>query len=131
MKSLFALVAIILFGASLAQAEPRWQEFLLSAPHGQVIIDWTMEDETGCTSLVIERSTDGVEYFDIATFTPQGAGLPYRYIDTDVFKQSTRVFHYRIRAVMDQRFVHSEIKSIVISISTVQQTWGSLKALFR
>jgi hypothetical protein len=131
MKWTLTLLLVSLFSVVVANAEPQWEEFTLSAPHGQVIIEWTMADEAGCTSLVIERSTDGVEYFDIATFSPQGAGQLYRYIDTDVFKQTTRTFHYRIRAEMDEQFVLSEVKSIPLSINTVQQTWGSLKALFR
>ncbi|MCB2212352.1 hypothetical protein KQI52_09605 [bacterium] len=130
-KWILTLVVAALFAVTVANAEPSWEDFDLSAPHGQVIIEWTMADEAGCTSLVIERSMDGVEYFDIATFTPQGAGEQYRFIDTDVFKQTTRTFHYRIRAQMDEQFVHSDTRSIVLSISTVQQTWGSLKALFR
>jgi hypothetical protein len=131
MKWTIALIMTCLLTFAVANAEPQWEEFSLSAPHGQVIIEWTMADEGGCSSLVIERSTDGIDYFDIATFSPQGSGQTYRYIDTDVFKQTTRTFHYRIRAQIGEQFVLSETKSIPLSVSTVQQTWGSLKALFR
>lgn len=126
------IAAMMVIIATAAMAEPQWEDFNLSAPHGQVIIEWTMADENGCTSFVIERSTDGVDYYDIARFTPQGSGQEYRYVDSDVFKQSTRSFHYRIRAEMGQNNSEWSVsKLIAISINTVQQTWGSLKALFR
>lgn len=126
---LAVVVCGIIAGAAFASAQ--FGSFNLEAPHNQVIIEWTMVDESGCTSFVIERSTDGVNYFDIATFAPHGAGEEYRYIDSDVFKQSTRTFYYRIRAEMGQASEYSDTKQIAITINTVQQTWGSLKALFR
>ncbi|MBS1261304.1 MAG: hypothetical protein MAG453_00625 [Calditrichaeota bacterium] len=131
MKPISLIALAVLLAVPVAYAAVQYRSFTLEAPHGQVIIEWITEQESGCTSFAVERSTDGVEFFEIATFTPHGAGEPYRYIDSDVFKQTNRTFRYRIRGDIGEQHVYSQTKSISISINTVQQTWGSLKALFR
>jgi len=92
-----------------------------------------MSSEDSVTGYVIQRSANALNYYDVASFNElEGAGKTYRYTDTNVFKQSTRSFYYRIRVLQsDGNHWHSEVQNIQVSQNGLRQTWGSIKALFR
>ncbi len=127
-----ALLAVFLLAATSVYAQVRFSDFEVTPRDGQVIVSWKTSQEAGALDFVIERSVDGVQFFDIATFPPQGANKTYRYIDTDLFKQSSKTFHYRVRCDDVSGGVHrTMVRTVTVSISNIQQTWGSLKAMFR
>jgi hypothetical protein len=102
---------------------------------GQVIVQWTTLDEGGCNGFLVERSTDGVSFQVLNNTQPipaQGA-RSYEYTDPYIFKQTARAYTYRVRAVMSGsgRVEYSPVRTIYITLSGIQQTWGGLKALFR
>jgi hypothetical protein len=57
----------------------------------------------------------------------------YTYQDRSVFKPNDRIFYYRLKIVdRDNTFTYySEIVTVSPTISSVRQTWGSIKAMFR
>lgn len=107
--------------------------FNVIATDDRAEISWKTTQESNLKVFAIERSADGSDYYEIATFTPQGAGYNYRFTDTDLFKQSIKSFYYRIKVVdiNDQVVAYSETRQIRLSLSGIQQTWGSLKAMFK
>jgi hypothetical protein len=97
-----------------------------------VILEWSSGIETGLDQYQVERSFDGLEFFPIADIPGTGSNSTYIYEDHDIYKSSTRTYYYRIRAVMeDGTFSFSSVQSVTLNISGIQQTWGSIKALFR
>lgn len=123
---------MVLALASLAWAELLFTRFSANEQGGQVVIEWTTANEGGCSLFVLERSLDGATFYERATFDPQqGSTNEYRYTDTDFFKNTSRTYHYRVRAEMPGGSVYSGTESVSVSISGIQQTWGSLKAIFR
>jgi len=131
-RTIIPSLVILLILASLAGAEVVFNTFQVEANGARAEITWSTSDESDITSFIIERSTDGIEFIEIATFTPQGIYQEYRYIDIDLFKDSIKTFHYRIKAVDRENQPHySVVRTIQVSLSGIQQTWGSLKAMFR
>lgn len=127
-----AILLLSLTFACIARADVIFSSFEVEADAHRAVITWVTSTENDVTSFAVERSYDGVEFFPIATFTPYGPGREYRYVDVDLYKDSIRQFHYRIRAVdqMNREYL-TEVKTVEISLSGIRQTWGSLKALFR
>ena len=101
---------------------------------GQVVVQWTTVNEAGCNGFLIERSTDGVNFQVLNNTQPipaQGA-RNYEYTDPYIFKQTARSYTYRVRAVMSSGISeYSSSRTVYITLSGIQQTWGGLKALFR
>ncbi len=95
------------------------------------VLEWTSANESGLSTFRIERSLDGLAFSAIADVTPQGNNSAYRYEDHDIYK-SSRTYYYRIRTVMtDGSSSLSAVQSVTLDFSGIQQTWGSIKALFR
>ncbi len=96
-------------------------------------LKWVMDNEDNVVSYHVERSYDGVQFFD-TEYENHVLGAPnltYEWIDRTAFKQGTR-FYYRVRVEnIDGTHWHSQVNSIEIDNNGIQQTWGSLKALFR
>jgi len=100
---------------------------------GQVVVQWTTADETGCLGFIVERSTDGVDFVALnSQMIPARAARSYEYTDPYVFKQTAKTFTYRVKAVLQRdRSEYSPVRTVYITMSGIQQTWGGLKALFR
>lgn len=134
MKWKITIPAGIMFlcAAGLVWAAVVFQSFEVVAGNGRAEISWVTSVEDGVTRFAVERSTDDRNYFEIATFTPHGTGKLYHYTDTDLYKQTVKIFYYRIKATSEGNQVqYSETRFIQVSLSGIQQTWGSLKAMFR
>ena len=97
-----------------------------------ILLKWDSGIETGLANFQVERSFDGFEYSTLTTLAPQGNNSSYTYADNDIYRDSNRTYYYRIRAQMtDNSFSLSPVQSVVLFFSGIQQTWGSIKALFR
>ncbi len=134
MKRLTITFSIVLLfvSAAMVLGSVRFGEFTASPMDGYALITWTTEYESGVHEFAVERSIDGIEFMEVATFEPHGPGVQYRFPDTDLFKQGTRTFYYRIRCEnVSGAPEYSDVQQTTIIISGIRQTWGSLKALFR
>ena len=129
---ILALIVVFMCGGA-AEASIAFERFEVATQGDYVVITWTTLDERGVLRFEVERSTDGRDFYRIETVLPEpsGAGTEYRYTDTDLCKQETRVYFYRIKAVEAGSVSYSQVRSVDIVLSVIQQTWGSLKAMFR
>lgn len=132
LKTAAALIAVLF--ATSAMAGEVFQSLELQESAGQVVVRWVTSDETGCSGFVVERSSNGVDYTAITSsvIAARGTGTLYEYTDPYVFKQTSRTFTYRIRAEMGiEGQTYSPLRTIEVSVSGIQQSWGGLKAMFR
>ena len=121
-----------LFSATVAISQGIIATFNALGDGDVVILEWSSGIETGLDQYQVERSFDGIEFFPIADVPGTGSNSTYVYEDHDIYKSSTRTYYYRIRAIMnDGSFNFSSVQSVTLYISGIQQTWGSIKALFR
>lgn len=131
-RNSFVALTIALFLTGVAVSQGIITSFTATTKGDFVVLEWTSGPETGLDKYQVERSFDGLDFFPIADVFCTGANSTYIYEDHDIYKSSTRTYYYRIRAVMtDGSFSFSSVQSVTVSISGIQQTWGSIKALFR
>ncbi len=135
MKKHYYIASILVLLLSVAAIGAQLQSFRAYINGSWPVITWQMADERGVTRYAIERSMGNQDNFlEIATFNNLlGNGETYTYIDHDVLKASATTYYYRLR--IDTSYggnqSYSPVRSVEVNNNLVQQTWGSLKALFR
>lgn len=127
------LAAVLMLAATAAFAAVSFRTFNLKNLGGRVEVSWTSSTELGCTEYIVERSTDGIEFFPIATgISPHGSNLEYRYIDSSIFKEKTSTFYYRVVGKTGQGAnTYTRAEEIQVDTNGFQRSWGGLKAMFR
>lgn len=131
--ALLIAFSLILWAASPGQAQSLINNFTAQAQgESYVSLTWNSGLETGLANFRVERSLDGVTYTTLTILSPQGSNSSYTYEDHNIYKSSNLTYYYRIRGQMvDNNFFYSPVQSVVLFFSGIQQTWGSIKALFR
>jgi hypothetical protein len=97
-------------------------------------LEWSTGAEDGLRLFIVERSSDGSNYFSIGQVAGKGSYSQYHFSDSSPLDaiQEDRTFYYRLKIVdRDGTFRYSEVKEASLSFSDFQQTWGSIKAMFR
>jgi hypothetical protein len=132
-KAILLSLAILAILSAAAPAQNLINDFAAQAQgESSVLLTWTSGLETGLSNFRIERSLDGITYIVLTTLQPLGNNSSYNFEDHDIYKSSNRTYYYRILGQMDDNtFVVSPVQSVVLFFSGIQQTWGSIKALFR
>lgn len=131
-KRILIASLIVLLVIGLLWAQSVFTSFSASSEGEYAVLEWVSGSEAGLSQYQIERSLDGIEFIAIETILPLGNNTTYIYEDHDLYKESNRTYYYRICAVMNPGpNIYTEIESVTLSISGIQQTWGSIKALFR
>lgn len=103
------------------------------ADEARIIVQWNTTAEDDVAGFQVQRSTDGNQFHDIGFLNAQGQGSGYTFIDDSIIaKVAGRDYFYRL-VIMDNsgESVKSKIITIQSNISSVNHTWGSLKALFK
>jgi hypothetical protein len=137
MKKLVLLFAILLLTCSMLMA---WDGFtyVVANEHGTVVrVSWQAKDEHTVDYYEVYRSRVGSSNLEIrASVTALGMGASYVFQDNMFSKASEYSdysFNYSVKAVFkDYSYKFSEKVLVSISnLSVSQQTWGSIKAMFR
>ncbi len=99
------------------------------------MISWSMQEQHGVGGFAIERSMGNDDSFiEIATIhNLKPTHETYRYYDDSVLKTTATRYYYRIRVLdrNNESLGYTDSRSVEVDNNLVQQTWGSLKALFR
>jgi len=131
-KILLTTTALILMTAGIAWAPSVITSFNASNADDYVLLEWVSGSESGVSNFQVERSFDGIEFQAIVTITPQGSSSSYYYEDHDLYKNTTRTYYYRIKVQMSNgSSSFSAVETVTLTFSGIQQTWGSIKSLFR
>ena len=134
---LTAMILLVLTGSMLF----AWDGFsyVIANEHNSGIrVDWQAKDEHKVNYYEIYRSRSDSDILDKrASITALGFGASYTFQDEDIFSKSTETgnykFDYFVRAVMkDGSYKNSNVAHVSLtSLGVTQQTWGSIKAMFR
>ena len=126
------VIAIALLHCGVAWSQSLIVNFEVYPGGDHATLEWDSGIEAGLSLYQIERSSDGIEFIAVDEVAPQGNNSSYIYEDYPLYKDNSRIYYYRIRAIMaDGSSTLSGVKSVTLSFSGIQQTWGSIKALFR
>ncbi len=133
MKRLTAILALLLLLAPASRAEVELLSMSVNALFDHARLEWQTGQEINFQSFVIERSPNGQSFLPVGVVQARGSFSEYSFTDEsplDVDRE--RTFFYRIKLVnRDGTFTYSETLEVSLNFSAVQQTWGSIKAMFR
>ena len=134
---LIALILLVLTSGMLF----AWDGFnyVVANDHDSGIrVDWQAKDEHSVHHYEIYRSrSDSNILTKRAEISALGSGASYTFFDDNILSKSSETgnftFDYSIRAVMiDGTFKNSDkVQVSLTSLGVSQQTWGSIKAMFR
>ncbi len=134
---LIAMILLVLSGSMLF----AWDGFnyvVANEYKSGIRVDWQAKDEHSVNYYEIYRSRSDSNILDKrASVTALGDGASYTFQDDNIFSKSTETgnykFDYYVRAVMkDGSYKNSDVVQVSLtSLGVTQQTWGSIKAMFR
>jgi len=134
---LIALILLVLTSGMLF----AWDGFnyVVANEHDSGIrVDWQAKDEHRVSYYEIYRSRSDSDILDKrSSVTALGGGASYTFQDDNIFSKSTETgnykFDYYVRAIMkDGSYKNSDVVQVSLtSLGVTQQTWGSIKAMFR
>jgi len=132
MRNFVIALVIALLHCGTAWSQGIITSFSAQPAGDHAVLEWTSGSEAGLSIYQIERSLDGLEFISVAQVSPMGNLSSYIYEDYPLYKESTRIFYYRVRVIMTNGSSSlSSVKIVTLSFSGIQQTWGSIKALFK
>lgn len=124
--SLFLTIFITFLWASAVIVE--WKA---EPEQNKIILQWKTSSEEGVQKFVVERSTDNSHFFDIGEVPARGPGFMYHFEDNRLGLTNS-IFHYRLRIVNnDGSYQYTDTLPVILNLSDISRSWGSIKALFR
>lgn len=131
-------IIILLLAGSLLCAWDGFNYVVANEYDSGIRVDWQAKDEHKVHYYEIYRSRSDSNILDKrASVTALGEGASYTFQDDNIFSKASETgnysFDYFVRAVMkDGTFTNSDkVKVSLTSLGVTQQTWGSIKAMFR
>ena len=138
MKKPHFIFIILLLAGSVLFAWDGFNYIAVNEYNSGIRVDWQAKDEQNVHYYEIYRSRSDSQILDKrASVTALGGGASYTFQDDNIFSKSAETgnfeFDYFVRAVMkDGTFKNSDkVKVTLTTLGVTQQTWGSIKAMFR
>lgn len=126
------LMALLLCGTAAAQGA-RLGQHEARTEGTRVVLTWQTEAEPDVVAYEIFRRTPTSTGFVLLhTLAAHGAGKPYVFTDTNLYKEASALAEYRVEAVYRAGTRQSLFTEQVNYTTTgIRRTWGSLKAMFQ
>ncbi|RKY51471.1 MAG: hypothetical protein DRP86_01155 [Candidatus Neomarinimicrobiota bacterium] len=135
LKYIPRMAVILLMAWSAAFAWDGIGNFDAYVQNGKIVVEWQTKHEDNVDYFVIQRSMNSNDsYYDLAKIEPHGNGWAYIYIDEKILgKSANMVYNYRLKIVFrDKSIAYSDQSvQVVMVVSSLQHTWGSIKAMFQ
>ncbi|MDA3871690.1 MAG: hypothetical protein PF551_04990 [Candidatus Marinimicrobia bacterium] len=132
MKKLLLSIIITLTLVSSIFALDGLEYFSGRSENGYILLEWKINSQENIESFyIMKKRSNDTEYNNIHRIDSDGPGS-YSYKDERLYKTSGLSFKYKLKIVFaDQPFACSDWIEVDMNISGVNQTWGSIKAMFR
>ena len=105
-------------------------DFNLTSDGADVLLEWELPDETGILEYRLYRRLNQNPNQDhIVTIKVDGSGS-YQYLDDGIFKRDSTVIHYDLEIIQEKK-TDVFTNSISHNPTSIQRTWGSIKAMFK
>lgn len=129
---IIGIVALVLSG--LLYASTDLQYFTARSEQSAILLEWKTGVEDNLSHFEVERSASNPNNFmKIGQITAIGSNSYYYYRDeVNANPTSNTVYYYRLKLVSSNgTSVYSNTIIVNHVISSVRDTWGSIKAIFR
>ena len=132
MKKLLLSIIITLTLVSSIFAFDGLEYFSGRSENDYILLEWKINSQEKIESFyILKKRSNDTEFNIIHEIKSEGTGL-YSYKDKRLYKTSGLNFEYILKIVFaDQSFEYSDPIKVYRNISGVNQTWGSIKAMFR
>ncbi len=124
---------LIILTAGLLYAATELQYFTGKNESDTILLEWKTGTEDNLNRFEIERSASEPNNFvNIGSVTAIGNNSYYYYRDAAARQSSSPIYYYRLKIVDNNgNHVYSQTITVAHVISSVRDTWGSIKAIFR
>jgi hypothetical protein len=125
---------LILLAAGLLYAATELQYFTGKNESDTILLEWKTGAEDNLNRFEIERSASAPNnYVSIGSVTAIGSNSYYYFRDNTSSQLFTgQIYYYRLKLVDNSgNYVYSQTITVTHIISSVRDTWGSIKAIFR
>jgi hypothetical protein len=128
-----SITILLLAFTSMLNAGAEISEFHAYPDDARIILQWSTTSEVDMIGFDVQRSANQQSFMDIGFIQAQGSGTGYTFIDDSIIaKVAGYTYRYRLKVRnMDGSTEYSEVLAVESKISSVQHSWGSLKALFK
>lgn len=121
----FALIAVSLKSQSLTLS------YFNASPDGtDVLVSFEVPSEAGVTNYKLWRKIGSDPDFSFLAHIPPTGALQYQFLDYTIFKDEVKHITYKLQ-VYQNGAVFTYYTNILHNPTSVQRTWGSIKAMFR
>lgn len=105
--------------------------YFTATPSGSdVMVQWEIPEEGGVSQFKLMRKIDNETDFKVITTVIPTGSRSYSFLDAAVFKDAPRVVTYQLQ-ITRNGIVYSYYANLLHNPTSVQRTWGSIKAMFR
>lgn len=123
-------VALVLFSTTLRAQNLTLNYFHASPDGSDVIVAFEVPSEAGISDFKLWRKVGGdTQYTFLESISPNGS-LHYQYNDYTIFKDEAKTISYKLQ-IFQNGAVFTYYTDITHNPTSVQRTWGSIKAMFR
>jgi hypothetical protein len=135
MKHLLSIIFLLSFGClagyqSLQAQTVLLNYFTVSSDGSDVVLEWEVQDEAAVQEFrIFRRMNDEPTGAHVVTVKPNGL-RSYQHLDDGIFKDNGQVISYELQIVTAQR-TDTYQASLSHNPTSIQRTWGSIKAMFR
>ncbi len=124
---------LILLVAGIVYAATELQYFTGKNEADSILLEWKTGAEDNLNRFEIERSASEPNSFvNIGSVTAIGSNSYYYFRDNTTLMSSPTIYYYRLKLIDNTgNYVYSQTITVTHVISSVRDTWGSIKAIFR
>lgn len=128
-----AAILVLLMAGSFLYAVTEIQYFTAKNESDAILLEWKTGIEDNLNHFEIERSASTPNNFiHIGNINAIGNNSYYYYRDEMAMNPQPPVYYYRLKLVDNNNgFVYSQTITVTHVISSVRDTWGSIKSIFR
>ena len=135
MKKTFYISAVLLLlcAAGIIYASTVIQYFTARSDNDAILLEWKTGIEDNLNRFEIERSAGSQNNFiNIGRISSIGNNSYYYYRDEVGAMNNNTIYYYRLKLVDNNGgSVYTNTITVTHIISSVRDTWGSIKAIFR
>ena len=123
-------IACFALGPTLKGQTLTLNYFNASPDGSDVLVSWEIPSEAGVSMFKLYRQIEGESNFKFLENIEPDGSLAYQHLDYTLYKDNPRAITYKL-IVQKTGVVYTYYANILHNPTSVQRTWGSIKAMFR
>jgi len=117
---------------SLTQAQRVFLNyFSINSDGADIVLEWEVQDESMIVEYQLFRTINNEQIPTFVTKIDPDGSNKYQFLDDNIYKATPRVINYQLEIHLDDKTVQKEFAAISHNPTSIQRTWGSIKAMFR